>query len=337
MSLCEITIPQSLDLQNTLIFPNHLYDLPEADEYVFNFQNLEWFEPFSLLYLSSEIQLIRDKYSTKKFKAINHLTKSYAGHMGFFKAFGCNFGNIPGQTAGNRNYIPITIYNCELLRREAAKGYEKVGQFIENNASKAASLLTRTNSGEIYDVLTYSIREIIRNVIEHSESKRFGFCAQYWPSKNKVELSVLDRGIGIKAGLDSNPHLNIQNDHEALNFSLMPGISGKAYKGARQPKDDHWANTGYGLYMTSRLCREGGSFFIASGKTSLLLSENSKENISAPFNGTALRLILNTNRLNSLDEMLTKYRQDALEFNCNNISASAASMMLSRDFKKLNE
>ena len=175
MSLCEITIPQSLDLQNTLIFSNHLYDLPEADEYVFNFQNLEWFEPFSLLYLSSEIQLIRDKYSTKKFKAINHLTKSYAGHMGFFKAFGCNFGNIPGQTAGNRNYIPITIYNCELLRREAAKGYEKVGQFIENNASKAASLLTRTNSGEIYDVLTYSIREIIRNVIEHSESKRFGF------------------------------------------------------------------------------------------------------------------------------------------------------------------
>jgi hypothetical protein len=335
MRQCLIHIPKSLNLQDTLIFSNHLLDLPEVDEYVFDFGNLEWVEPFSMLYLSSEIQLIRERFSTKKFTAINHLSQSYAGHMGFFKAFGCDFGNIPGQAAGNTNYIPITIYNCELLRREAAKNYEQVGQFIENNASQAATLLTRSTSGEIYDALTYSIREIIRNVIEHSESQRFGFCAQYWPKKNKVELSVLDRGVGIKAGLSSNPHLDIQNDHEALNLSLMPGISGKAYKGARQANEGHWTNTGFGLYMTSRLCREGGSFFIASGKTSLLLSENNKENINAPFSGTALRLILNTNRINSLSDMLTQYRKDASEYNSNKISASAASMMLSRDFKKL--
>ncbi len=337
MSTCTIYVPKSLDLTSALAFSNHIHDLPNFDEYVFDFKGLEWVEPFSLLYLSSEIQLFREKNSTKIFKAINHQTQTYAGHMGFFKSFGCDFGSAPGQT-GNSNYIPISIYNCEKLRKDAAKNYEQVGQFIENRASEATKLLTRTNNGEIYDALTFSIREIIRNVIEHSASQRFGFCAQYWPTKNKVELSVLDRGVGIKTGLSNNPHLNIQNDQEALSLSLMPGVSGKAYKGSRQPDDGYWTNTGFGLYMTSRLCREGGSFFIASGKTSLLLSENNKENFNAPFNGTALRLILKTNRISSLSEMLSKYRKDASKFNSslgkNNISASAASMMLSKDFKQ---
>ena len=199
-----------------------------------------------------------------------------------------------------------------------------------------ALILAQSNSGDLFDTLTYSIREIIRNVIEHSKSNQFGFCAQYWQSYSSVQLSILDRGLGIKSGLSTNPNLDISDDHEALNLSLMPGISGKAYKGAKSNPNDVWANSGYGLYMTSRLCREGGSFFIASGNTGLYLSENKKRYLETPFKGTALQLTLNTNRLSSLTSMLSKYRDEAHQFDQagNNImSASKASTLLSRDFK----
>ena len=147
---------------------------------------------------------------------------------------------------------------------------------------------------------------------------------------------MLDRGIGIQAGLSTNPYLTIASDQEALNLALMPGISGKTYKGAKQNLHDVWANSGYGLYMTSRLCREGGSFFIASGNIGLYLSENKKRYLKTPFEGTALRLTLNTNRLSSLSSMLSRYREEAckLDNTGNNImSASLASTMLTRDFR----
>ncbi|WP_092949868.1 hypothetical protein [Roseateles sp. YR242] len=38
----------------------------------------------------------------------------------------------------------------------------------------------------------------------------------------------------------------------------------------------NWANSGFGLYMTNRICRNGGNFFIASGATSMLLTRGGK-------------------------------------------------------------
>jgi hypothetical protein len=117
----------------------------------------------------------------------------------------------------------------------------------------------------------------------------------------------------------------------------MPGISGKAFKGVKRDKNDVWANSGFGLYMTSRLCREGGSFYVASGNSSLMLSETQKDSVKINFVGTALRLTLDTRQLNSLNKSLEQYRNDAYDikskFMDSNMTASIASTMLSKDFK----
>ncbi|MFB2752195.1 hypothetical protein ACE02G_00855 [Shewanella xiamenensis] len=337
MEALVIPVPRRLTLETTVQFACKLRDLPPLESYVFDFSGVGRIEPFSLLFLSSELQRFKSKRTyAKRFAASNFEHCTYAGHMGFFKAFGLDFGKSAGEAKGSGTYIPITIYDVDEIKQTAADNFEAVGQFIETQAEQMASVLTRSNSGVLYDTLTYSIREIIRNVIEHSESDQFGFCAQYWPYYGTVELSILDRGIGIREGLSGNPHLNIANDSEALNLCLMPGISGKAYKGARRNPNDVWANSGYGLYMTSRLCREGGSYFIASGKTGIYLSENKKRYLETPFDGTAIKLTLNTTRLSSLSEMLGRYRKEALELDSSNnniISASKASTMLARDFK----
>lgn len=330
-----VTVPRQLTLETTVRFACDLTKLPDIEEFVFDFGNVGRIEPFALLFLSSELQRCRSMRSRSKFSIVHHESCHYAAHMGFFKAFGLDYGKSPGEAKGSSTYIPITIFNISDLHKQAAENFEMIGELLENKAQGMAAILTRKDSGDLFDTLTYSIREIMRNTIEHSQSHQFGFCAQYWPTYTSVALAILDRGIGIKAGLSENPNLKITNDHDALNLSLMPGISGKAYKGAKHNKGV-WANSGYGLYMTSRLCREGGSFFIASGDTGLYLSESEKRYLETPFKGTVLNLTLNTGRLTSLNSMLEKYKKEAFEINKSDkslISASTASTMLSRDFK----
>lgn len=334
-----VYLPRRLTLESTIEFANELHILPQAKRYILDFQHVGRIEPYAMLFLSSEMQRLRRRYPESIFTVQNHQSKTYAAHMGFFKAFGCDFGKNPGEATGSSRYLPVSIWSSEKLRKEAAENYEAVGEFIERKAEEMAAVLTQTSSGDLFDTLTYSIREIIRNVVEHSESNQFGFCAQYWPAYGKVELALMDRGIGVRNGLSSNPHLVINSDHDALNYSLMPGISGKAFKGVKRDKHDVWANSGFGLYMTSRLCREGGSFFLASGDTGIYLSENKKRYLNTPFEGTALRLLLNTNRLSTLSSMLGRYSKEATEFkkeyiDGQNLAASTASKMLSRDFKK---
>lgn len=336
MERIVIPVPRRLTLESTVQFACQLRDVPASASYVIDFYDVGRIEPFAMLFLSSELQRFASKRSESEFVAINYEKCTYAGHMGFFKSFGLDFGKSAGEARGSGTYIPITIYDVDVIKQRAAENYKAVGEFVEKLAEEMARILTRMNSGDLFDTLTYSIREIVRNVVEHSESNQFGFCAQYWPSYSAVELAILDRGIGIRSGLSPNPHLNIASDREALNMCLMPGISGRAFRGARRNLNDVWANSGYGLYMTSRLCREGGSFFIASGDTGLYLSENKKRYLETPFNGTAIKLTLNIKRLNSLSGMLNRYRDDASKNDISNnhfVSASKASTMLTRDFK----
>jgi len=327
-----IKVPKRLTLETTVKFANLICELPDSNRYTFDFDKVGRIEPFALLFLSSELQRCRSKHSDSDFVAANYEACTYSAHMGFFKAFGLDHGKEPGEAKGSSTYLPITIFNVNNILKKAAANFEEAGYFIERQAEEMSSILTRDETGDLFDTLTYSIREIIRNVIEHSQSNQFGFCAQYWPSYESVQLSIIDRGVGIKSGLSQNPKLKVEDNHSALNLALMPGISGKAYKGSRNKMKGVWANSGFGLYMTSRLCREGGSFFIASGDIGLYLSEKKRKYLNTPFEGTVLRLALKTNRLASLNSRLSKYREEA-QISGHKITASMASSMLSKDFR----
>jgi DEAD/DEAH box helicase domain-containing protein len=86
--------------------------------------------------------------------------------------------------------------------------------------------------------LTYSIREIVRNVIEHSESETYTVSAQYWPSQSSAEFAVADAGCGVLSSLSHNPKLEVENDLDALKLAMLPGISSKAWR--RKGSQDVW-------------------------------------------------------------------------------------------------
>ena len=121
-------------------------------------------------------------------------------------------------------------------------------------------------------------------------------------------------------------------------MAMLPGVSGKMYKGVKRESNSVWQNSGYGLYMTSQICRNGGDFLIVSNGACLLLSADSKEDLNVNYKGTSLRLRINTTKVENYSGMLSKFRREgaavAKELSgFYAIEPSVASTMLMRDFQ----
>jgi len=339
MTSTVISVPPSLDLPSALNFSVALGTLERADEFVFDFNKTRHVEPFPMLLVSSEIQRLVSRFEGTKTACANFKHMTYPAHMGFFKAFGLEFGKAPGEAHGSTHYIPMKLFQCHNLAQKAAKEGIEVGDAVEGESKHMAAMLCGSDVGPLYDTLTYSVREMVRNVVEHSGANQFGICAQYWPTKHRVEVAILDRGIGLRESLKNNPHLDVSDDKRAINYALMPAVSGKAFKGARSKQRGHWANSGFGLYMTSRICRNGGTFFVASGSTGMLLTKKTeaKRYFSCAFGGTAIRMVVRTDQIYDLACMLDTYRKEGYQIQSRykeivNIDPSSASLMLSEDF-----
>jgi hypothetical protein len=339
MTSLTIKMPNALDLKAALEFPAKLLAPEKCKTLIFDFKSSSLIEPFAMLMISSEISRYMHEHQDVEFKCSNYMHMSYAGHMGFFKSFGLDYGKSPGEANGSSRYVPLTIYNTSEIEKNAASKGIEIGDEVETISRQLSYTLCHIEEGILFDTLSYSIREIMRNVVEHSAASRFGICAQYWPSKNKAEVAIFDRGIGIKRSLSQNPHIDASDDKVSLNYALMPAVSGKAFKGSRVKQKGHWANSGFGLYMTNRICRNGGTFFICSGDTGMLLTKKSdaKRYFSTNLHGTAVRMVLKTDQLSSLKDALDTYRNEGYEIQKRykeiiNIDPSSASLMLSTDF-----
>jgi anti-sigma regulatory factor (Ser/Thr protein kinase) len=324
MNEMTIQVPRYLIFERTIEFVSSFKHLSNQNKYVFDFENLKRIDPFSLLYLSSELRTFKLKNSESEFLAKNFQHCTYAAHMGFFQSFGLDFGKQPGEANNNNRYIPIRIYDVPQIKESARDLMVHTGEILEGFAKEISEVLTQNYDKDLTEILRYCLREALRNIVEHSHSQRFGFCAQYLPSLNVVSFAVLDRGIGIKESLKDNPKLKLETHLEAIKESLKPGISGKIYPGQkRKPKGD-WANSGYGLFMTSNICKNGGSFFVASGDKGIYLSSNDEKTLDINIDGTSLNLTINLNQKNNLNDLLQGLREEAGKLT--SIKASKSSM-----------
>jgi hypothetical protein len=337
MTSRRIVIPDDLSIQGLANFSRQFRRISDYDEYQFDFGRQRWFPPFSMLLLSRQLRQFMDGHPEAEFTVSNHRSHPYAAHMGFFQSLGLNFGNEPGEAAGSSTYLPLTDLDIADLRVQAARRYEHIGDAIERRSQRVTEILLRESRGDLFDTLSYSLREIIRNSVEHSGAGSISFCAQYWPTRDEVEVGIIDEGIGLAASLGENPSLLIEGDRDAVHLALLPGISGKTHR-RRSKAYDVWENSGYGLYMTNRLCRNGRSFFINSNGAGLHLDDHRKCDIDLDLGGTAVRLVLDTRRIQKLRQQLDRFSQEGeavaralgMEFV---VSASTASRMLARDFR----
>jgi len=336
----KINYPSTCSSQAIFEFCDEVSEHAGADELIIDFSAMGRIEPFTMVYVAKAIREFNKNNPQTKVMCCGFHNKQYAANMAFFRAFGLKHGREPNCTDGNDRFVPFTILRVRTIVDEASNEWKAEQDIIETRSEKLAQILAQQETSDLVDALTFSIREIMRNVFEHSNSKSIEYCAQYWPTYHRVEIAIADNGIGLMESLKNNPYVQVQFDADAIQQALMPAVSSKAYEGARVDRDDPWHNSGFGLYMINRLCRLGGSFIICSGYHGIKLDDNGKTHINLKHrcDGTVVRMVLNTSRMESLSKMLTQFREEGYEVakqikGVGMYEASAASQMLSRDFK----
>jgi len=335
-----VYFPRQCDEKSVFEFCSEVESHAGRDVVVIDFSAMGRIEPFTMVYVANRIRDFNRNNRETTVRCRGFQDKDYAANMAFFRAFGLKHGRAPSEVEGNDRFVPFTILRTRTIVDEASKEWEVPQEIIERRAEHLAMVLSRNESENLLDALTFSIREIMRNVVEHSKSRAIEYCAQYWPSYHRVEIAILDNGIGLRKSLSSNPYIEVECDSDAIQQALMPAISSKNYAGARINTNDPWHNSGFGLYMSSRICRLGGNFLICSGDHAIRLDENGKEHIALGHHcpGTAVRMVLKTSKLISLNDMLQQFRSEGYEVarqikGVGFYAASAASQMLSRDFR----
>ena len=198
--LLTITIPSSLTPDELLPFSASLSSMAVADSYLLDFRSVGHVEPFGMLFLAALIrQFVRSRRKIQgkecEISAKNFAGNTYASWMGLFKSFGLDHGNEPGAVSGSGTYIPLTRFTVRRIVGEARSEYVHHGEIIEGEARRIAHMLTRSDDGAITETLTYAVREIMRNIVEHGQASHIWYAAQYWPTKNKVEVPFLMRGL----------------------------------------------------------------------------------------------------------------------------------------------
>lgn len=299
----KILMPKKFDLENSLNFCKELDKIEESDEYIYDYSEMGSIEPFGMLIIGSKIRKFVEMKNLSEHSDCNFDTKEYAGHMGYFRSTYLEFGKKPGEACGNNNYIPITCINIkESYSNLYDNGYTDIYDYIDDIARELANVISRGDR-LIKKHLTYCISELIRNVYEHSKSEKLWYAAQYWPSKDIVEISILDEGEGVLKTLKRNKKIKLGNDKEALMLSVEPGIT-KSILRKQNSYYSETTNQGFGLYMTKNICGKYGSFVICSGDSALLYKNGDTKIIETSFSGTAVRMQLKVSKLNEAQKLI---------------------------------
>lgn len=245
-----VNMPEHFNVQKALDFSLWVKEKAIEDDVVFDYSKVKFMTPFGMLIFAHLIRKLMNENSFYEFSDINFEHLGYAGHMGYFQSVAQNYGNAPGQASGSRDYLPITKLDTAELRSAAGKAGLPIPEYIEEICKPIATVLAR-DSQNAANILTYALRELIRNAEEHSRSGQIWYAVQYWRNRNQVELTILDEGIGIKTSLAQTGYYKLESDRHANLLALQPGIS-RAFKG-KQKKKGIYDNSGYGLFMTSQL------------------------------------------------------------------------------------
>lgn len=189
----------------------------------------------------------------------------YSGEVRYIKGF------------QNKDILIIDdVYELNLsdLKKEAFENGEYVGETIERYSKYI--LRAYIKDIRIRNFYAYMMREMIRNVYEHSKAEK-GYLFIY-KSRDGKELGfkVIDNGIGLKKSLNENPSYKIDDYRTAVLLAVRPGVS-RAYK-RDITRDDVWQNSGFGLYMISSICKKYGNFSLSSGNFEVNIRNYSNNN-----------------------------------------------------------
>lgn len=274
-----------------------------------DFSTLAYSYPTAMLVAGSKLREWIQYRSQRGYESIRQgidpgrTVHSYLMHLGFFDFIYMDDGNRVGQARGSSRYLPITRITISPFNPYEVTLAEWHNDIVQQSRRLGSVLSGSFEDSEELRVYSYSIREIIRNVFEHSGAAECFICGQRWYD-GKAEIAIIDEGFGVYRTI-STAH-QVADDFEALNFALMPGVS----RVNGLPDDQNiYDNSGFGLYVLSNLSASFGWFAIGSGSARIIGYNNTErlaENFS--FAGTFFGMRLTSqprNFLGVLNDIIT--------------------------------
>lgn len=286
-----VVLPEQLDGPVPLAWAEQLAGSHGERRLVFDFSQVRFACPLGLLTTGREIRrVVAERLKQGKVTMVSGMdlakpVQSFLSHVGFFDYIRLPNAKPMGSARGSSTYVPIRKFT----RAEVGAGGDSK-RMRENVASKAKELAGvvagMAPDAPAYWPVAYSVREVIRNVFEHSGADECFVSAQKW-SSDVVEMAVVDEGMGIRASLAGV--VDSSSDAGALEAAIKPGVTRSA-RGA--PGDDEHGNTGFGLYVLSEFGRCFGRFTLVSGSGCIRVGAGGAAEAAAPFSGTAVGLRL---------------------------------------------
>ena len=237
------------------------------EKITFDLSKLKFVTPSGLCYLIASIQTLTNIIGKENFEIImpnNNSTNNYLTRMNFLETLGLK----------DDNYINKNDCSNRLIELQKISMTDRCDwQITENLTNVLESQLPVNNQG-ILKAVSYAIGEIVDNTLRHSQSPIGGYiCAQTYPNKNKLEICIIDCGIGIVVSLkvENDVHKEkiskFKSDSEFIQYSIEKGVTSKT-----QQKFGETGHSGEGLFFTSEFIKENnGRMKVISDNGMLLI------------------------------------------------------------------
>ncbi len=310
--------PEELANRNIVdCFKTEEWPIRDTNKIVLDFRNIKFIAPWAVCLYGAYTYWMRETYQCQIQIKGNPTTQagSYIARSGLPKLVGAPF------TATDAIVDAKTI---RLSKIKASKGIQPlVDQILK---------LLDMDDQEMEGATQYSIVELMRNAVQHSQSTTGGMVmAQFYPQPGEVDVIVADMGVGIRKtlGVDGN----IETDAQALTQAIRSHISGTFEPTVYGSMKD---NAGLGLFITSEIAAMSeGAFLLGSGDALLEIRGDErgkrKRNLhqakTGGWPGTFAMLQLRRDKIGDFDDLLEtcrvtaeKIRTNPLGFTLNFIS-----------------
>jgi len=210
---------------------------------IFDLSRVRWLFPILILPIASYIHDTNSDFSPP-------LKTEVESYLRFVK-FPEGVSSVREMRRGE-NYIPLTL----LKKENPVERTRLQGEFLE------MIYKVLNPSVDVKNAIYYPIEELVENIFQHSERNEGHVFAQYYPTKEFLDLCIVDRGIGLAKSYKKGKGLNV-SDEEAIEMALE-GYSVK-------PEESR----GYGIRTSKRVVCEGldGEFVLVSGGAALYSSK----------------------------------------------------------------
>jgi anti-sigma regulatory factor (Ser/Thr protein kinase) len=266
-------------------------------EVLFDFSNSKFISPFvvgALVAIANtlkndgkrvEFVVDENKMNTSNYLDIIHFPDGY-----FFEGLTPSEMNKKLEKYHSKTFIPLVLFPASATNTES---------LLRENVLSAINTILKNQlkfSGNLLEAIYYLINELTNNIADHSESKKGILFAQFYPTKNYMDICIADFGKGIKQTYIDSGKACPNSDEEAIALA----IRGKSTK-------DEIISRGFGISTSRGMLTNGlnGKFFLWSGNATFYQNSEKQEIVALPkiafFQGCIIALRIPTIVNNSFD------------------------------------